>query len=145
MASDPTVTTHSATLTSATVISLDCQSLSASEKFYSALLGFEVFATERAGLKLECRLLRSTECPGVVLRLRAAFGKRVGGSQPGGLLRLSFHTPDLNERLDRIRQLGALLIEPTMDGGAAVSACLRDPDGYIVELYTKLAEVHIVV
>ena len=78
-------------------IALDVQDLNRSCEFYRRALGFQVVHTDRAGLIFEARSLRSSRYPSVQLNLRAGFGKRIQGTSPGGVTKLSFREPRLAE------------------------------------------------
>lgn len=125
----------------AVTVALDVVDLEASCRFY-AVLGFTAVACERPGLRLESRLLTSPQFPSLGLHLRAAFGKRVGGSQPGGMLRLSLKVDDLPGMVARlgthVRWLPNPAVAPTVtpETGAVM---FLDPSGYMIELATRPA------
>jgi len=121
-----------------TVITLDVQDLARSCAFYQAALDYSVIATERAGMLLEARILTSTRFPAVALRLRAAFGKRVGGSQPGGLMKLSFSDSLDPERLAYLPTLVHFITSPALEGQQPHAVAFNDPDGYFIELCSFL-------
>lgn len=77
----------------------------------------------------------------------ALFGRKhmaeaIGGQDPGGVV-LSFEVADVDEAAARLRARGATLVaEPTdrPEWGNLRSAHLRDPDGNLVELFSKMPE-----
>ncbi len=122
-------------------IALDVVDLEASCRFYQ-VLGFTAVACERPGLRMESRLLTSPWFPSLGLHLRAGFGKRVGGSQPGGLLRISLKVDDLPGMVARLGTQVRWLPNPaavptvTPETGAVM---FLDPSGYMIELATRPA------
>lgn len=116
------------------IIALDVADLGRSVAFYAAALGFSVHTAHRAGQLMESRLLASPRFPGVGLHLRAALGKRVGGSQPGSLLRISLHTPDLDAHLPSLKALGVRWVHPPLEP-APPDVSFVDPDSYLIELF----------
>ncbi len=116
-------------------IALDVVDLDRSEAFYARALGARRLETRRDGLLMSERLLISDLAPSLGLHLREAFGIRVGGSQPGHLLRISVAHPDLP---GVIRALGpeAMWIGPAPDPASPPpSIRLLDPDAYEIELF----------
>lgn len=113
-------------------LAMDVSNLDASAAFYRDLLGFDVVCSQRPGLIYETRLTRSHRFPALELELRAGFGKRVGGSGPGGVLRFGFQVPDLPAAVaqltGKVRWIGEA---PPPDAQAVRFA---DPDGYVIEL-----------
>jgi catechol 2,3-dioxygenase-like lactoylglutathione lyase family enzyme len=102
---------------------LDVTDLDVSSAFYARLLGASVVRSDRVGLIFEQRLMTSPRMPGTQIFLRQAFGKRVGGTQPGSLLRIAL----------RVRAM------PPSAGSAEAAAGpwkFLDPDGYEIELHT---------
>jgi catechol 2,3-dioxygenase-like lactoylglutathione lyase family enzyme len=117
------------------IIAMDVVDLARSCGFYHDALGYTVEAVERAGLIFESRRLRSPLLPAVALHLREQFGIRVGGTQPGTVLRLSAHVDDLGSWADRLLAAGVRwVIKPdvTIPAGTLRFA---DPNGYEWELF----------
>lgn len=118
-------------------IAMDVVDLDRTEAFYARLLGARRMETRRDGQLMSERLLVCDRVPGLGLHLREAFGIRVGGSQPGHLLRVSVAHPDLPEV---IRSLGpqTAWIGPAPDPASPPpSIRLLDPDAYEVELFAQ--------
>jgi catechol 2,3-dioxygenase-like lactoylglutathione lyase family enzyme len=115
-------------------IALDVESLERSCAFYSKL-GFEVVATARPGLIFETRTLRSTRCQGVALELRAAFGKRVIGTQPGAVRFIALRSTELARDVKALdghaRWVGPA---PKADDPELSSVQFLDPDAYQINL-----------
>jgi len=112
------------------------QDLERSCAFYAAALGFAVVETARAGMFLERRWLISPRVPGLRLSLRAAFGKRVTGSQPGALLSIDLPVTGWAEAVGAMtaalgEQARWIAKAPGPDDRAAQ---MLDPDGYVLEL-----------
>ncbi len=122
----------------AAVLTLDVEELDRSVKFYSEMFGFAEFAGERTGRRLECRLLRSPRINGIVLRLRQTLGKRIMATQPGAVSRISLPWPTLDADVGTTFESMVRVAEPVMVDGKAVSMITRDPDGYVLELFTQL-------
>jgi len=125
----------------AMVLTLDVEELDRSVKFYSDMFGFTELAKERAGRRLECRLLQSSRIPGIVLRLRRTLGKRIMATQPGSVSRISLPWPTLDADVATTFASLVRVAEPSMVEGKAVSITIRDPDGYVIELFTQLREM----
>lgn len=123
------------------VLTLDVEELDRSVKFYSDMFGFTELAKERAGRRLECRLLQSSRIPGIVLRLRRTLGKRIMATQPGSVSRISLPWPTLDADVATTFASLVRVAEPSMVEGKAVSITIRDPDGYVIELFTQLREM----
>jgi catechol 2,3-dioxygenase-like lactoylglutathione lyase family enzyme len=126
---------------SATVLTLDVEQLDRSAKFYADMFGFAELASERAGRRLECRLLQSPRIPGLALRLRQTLGKRILATQPGTVSRISLPWPTLDADVATTFAALVRVAEPLLVDGKAVSMITRDPDGYTIELFTQLREM----
>lgn len=113
-------------------LAMDVSDLDASTAFYRDLFGFEVQSTDRAGMIYESRVLHSPRFPALDLQLRAGFGRRVTGTGPGGVLRISLQVPDLNQEIARLQGRARWIGEPPKPGDSLVR--FADPDAYIIEL-----------
>jgi len=113
-------------------IAMDVSDLDASTTFYRDILGFNLVSSDRPGLIYETRLTRSDRFPALELELRAGFGKRIGGSGPGGVLRFGFQVPDLNAAVAQLTGKVRWIGEPPAADATAVR--FADPDGYVIEL-----------
>jgi catechol 2,3-dioxygenase-like lactoylglutathione lyase family enzyme len=119
-------------------LTLDVQNLDRSCQFYKHLLGLEVKAVQRAGMIHEHRTLESPGLPGVELVIRSAFGRRVTGSGPGGLLSIGLPVRSLPEVIRAAAAMGAskwVGENPEANPDAPREMVqLADPDGYILEI-----------
>lgn len=118
-------------------VSLDVQDLDRSCEFYGRAFGFAVVDTFRGGMLMERRTLRSHCLPAVQLTLRAAFGKRVTGSQPGAMLSMDFAVSDWPGGIAALTaSLGpAARWVGKVPGAEDQSGQLLDPDGYVLQLW----------
>ena len=116
---------------------LDVTDLDVSSAFYARLLGASVVRSDRVGLIFEQRLMTSPRMPGTQIFLRQAFGKRVGGTQPGSLLRIALRVramPPLESR-PSVKWIGTAPSAGSAEAAAGPWKFL-DPDGYEIELHT---------
>lgn len=115
-------------------ISLDVVDLAAAIDFYR-ILGFEVARVDREGTIFPARSLTSPRFPGVVISLREGFGKRVGGTSPGGVTLLSLVSADLAADIralaGHVRWVGP---KPSLDAPPD-RIVFVDRDGYQFELF----------
>lgn len=140
-------TSHPPTASGVVVsIRLDVEQLDRSVVFYERVLDFRVVASDRVGMLLESKTLRSERFPGVEIVLRESFGKRVMGSQAGSLTAISLPVDDLEGEVtrllgieagvgrDRVRWVGAVPGEASSPDKARTSVQVLDPDAYVFEL-----------
>jgi len=123
------------------VISLDVTDLTASCEFYDRMLAFAPIGKERSGRKLACTLLASELVPNVVLRLREALGKRVGGSGPGGMLRLTVCNNRALERMLAHKGSCRVVSEQADEQGQIISLMILDGHAYSIEACRLLTEL----
>ncbi|MGH7131492.1 MAG: VOC family protein [Phycisphaerales bacterium] len=116
-------------------IALDVQDLNRSCEFYGRALGFRVTHTDRPGLIFESRSLRSDRHPAVQLDLRAGFGKRIQGTSPGGITKLSFREPKLAEAIAGLNGLVRWIGPPPATDPLPPAVAFNDPDAYQIELF----------
>lgn len=139
-------TSHPPTAGVAVSIRLDVEQLDRSVVFYERVLDFRVVASDRVGMLLESKTLRSERFAGVEIVLRESFGKRVMGSQAGSLTAISLPVDDLEGEVtrllgieagvgrDRVRWVGAVPGEAPSPDKARTSVRVLDPDAYVFEL-----------
>lgn len=116
-------------------IALDVMNLDRSCEFYRRALGFQVMRTERAGMIFEVRSLRSDRHPTVQLDLRAGFGKRIVGTSPGGITKLSFREPKLAEAIAGLNSLVRWIGPAPASDPLPPAIAFNDPDAYQIELF----------
>ncbi|MBL8990130.1 MAG: VOC family protein [Phycisphaerae bacterium] len=116
------------------ILHLDVTDLAASCAFYERTLGFHVTRTVRDAAIFPTKELRSARVPSVALVLREGFGKRVGGTQPGGITRVCLAVPDLAGLIGRLREGVRWVGEPPAEGSSGPVRFI-DPDAYEFELF----------
>ena len=116
-------------------IALDVQDLDRSCEFYRRALGYQVVRTERAGMIFEARTLRSDRHPALQLDLRAGFGKRIQGTSPGGITKLSFREPKLAEAIAGLSGLVRWIGPAPAVDPLPTAIAFNDPDAYQIELF----------
>ncbi|MCW5766404.1 MAG: VOC family protein [Phycisphaeraceae bacterium] len=113
---------------------LDVTDLAASCAFYERALGFRVVRTIRDAAIFPTRELRSARLPAVALVLREGFGKRVGGTQPGGITRVCVAVPGLGGMIGGLKDAVRWVGDPPAEGSAGPVRFI-DPDAYEFELF----------
>lgn len=123
------------------MVNLYTSDIEASLRFYGELLGFtETFRTPTEGVPehVELQLSGFTIGLGTVEAARRVHGVEPSPGSPAMVVVV--WTDDLDKAYGALVEAGAPVVQPPHNTGSANrNALLRDPDGNLVEIVTKLA------